>query len=41
MKVIEVENLSKEFVSKKRIVNKNGKKSLFKREKIILMSGRL
>lgn len=35
MKVIEVNNLRKEFVSKKRKVNENGKKSLFKREKVI------
>ena len=35
MKVIEVNNLKKEFISKKRVVKSNGKKSLFKREKII------
>ena len=35
MKVIEVNNLRKEFVSKKRAINKNGKRSLFKREKTI------
>ena len=35
MKVIEVNNLRKEFVSKKRIVKPNGKKSLFKKEKVI------
>ena len=35
MKVIEVNNLKKEFVSKKRITKPNGKKSLFKREKCI------
>ena len=33
MKVIEVSNLKKEFISKKRVVNANGKKSLFKTEK--------
>lgn len=35
MKVIEVSNLKKEFISKKRVVNANGKKSLFKTEKVI------
>lgn len=35
MKVIEVENLNKEFISKNRIIKKNGKKSLFRREKVI------
>ena len=35
MKVIEVNNLRKEFVSKKRVVKPNGKKSLFKREKVV------
>lgn len=35
MKVIEVNNLKKEFVSKKRITKPNGKKSLFKREKCV------
>ena len=35
MKVIEVNNLRKEFVSKKRITKENGKKSLFKREKVV------
>lgn len=35
MKVIEVNNLRKEFTSKKRITLPNGKKSLFKREKQI------
>lgn len=35
MKVIEVNNLRKEFVSKKRITKPNSKKSLFKREKTI------
>ena len=35
MKVIEVNNLRKEFVSKKRIVKPNGKKSLLKKEKVI------
>lgn len=35
MKVIEVNNLRKEFVSKKRKTKPNGKKSLFKREKIV------
>ena len=35
MKVIEVNNLRKEFVIKKRITKPNGKKSFFKREKII------
>ena len=34
MKVIEVNDLRKEFVSKKRITKPNGKKSLFKKEKI-------
>ena len=33
MKVIEVNNLRKEFVSKSRITKPNGKKSLFKKEK--------
>ena len=32
MKVIEVSNLKKEFTSKKRAINANGKKSLFKTE---------
>ena len=35
MKVIEVNNLKKEFVSKKRIVKPNGKKSFFKKEKVV------
>lgn len=35
MKVIEVNNLRKEFVSKKRITKENGKKALFKREKVV------
>ena len=35
MNVIEVKNLTKEFVSKKRKVKENGKKSFFKREKVI------
>ena len=35
MKVIEVNNLRKEFISKKRATKENGKKSLFKREKIV------
>ncbi len=35
MKVIEVNNLSKEFITKKRITKPNGKKALFKKEKII------
>ncbi len=35
MKVIEVNNLRKEFMSKVRITKENGKKSLFKREKKI------
>jgi len=35
MKVIEVNNLRKEFISRKRITKENGKKSLFKKEKII------
>ena len=35
MKVIEVNNLRKEFVSKKKITKSNGKKSFFKREKSI------
>jgi ABC-2 type transport system ATP-binding protein len=34
MKVIEVNNLRKEFITKKKIVKPNGKKSLFKKEKI-------
>ena len=34
MKVIEVNNLRKEFVSKKRVLKENGKKSFFKREKV-------
>ena len=35
MKVIEVNNLRKEFISKKRITKPNGKKSFFKREKVV------
>ena len=35
MKVIEVRNLKKEFTIKKRAINANGKKSLFKTEKVI------
>ena len=35
MKVFEVNNLRKEFVRKKRITKSNGKKSLFKKEKIV------
>lgn len=35
MKVIEVNNLRKEFVSKRRALKPNGKKSLFKREKVV------
>ena len=35
MKVIEANNLRKEFVSKKRMTKPNGKKSIFKKEKII------
>lgn len=35
MKVIEVNNLRKEFISKKRITKPNGKKSFFKREKMV------
>lgn len=35
MKVIEVNNLRKEFVSKKRLTKPNGKKYLFKREKVV------
>jgi len=35
MKVIEVKNLRKEFVSKRRKVDEKGKKSLFKREKVV------
>ena len=35
MKVIEVENLRKEFITKKRAVKPNGKKCLFKKEKQI------
>ncbi len=35
MKVIEVNNLKKEFVSKKRITKPNGKKAIFKKEKCV------
>lgn len=35
MKVIEVENLTKDFVVKKRATKENGKKYLFKKEKIV------
>lgn len=35
MKVIEVNNLRKEFTTKKRALKENGKKSLFKREKVV------
>lgn len=35
MKVIEVKNLCKEFVTKKKVTKANGKKSLFKKEKVI------
>lgn len=35
MKVIEVNNLKKEFVTKKRAILANGKKALFKREKVV------
>ena len=35
MKVIEVNGLNKDFISKKRAVKPNGKKSIFKREKVI------
>lgn len=35
MKVIEVNNLRKEFITKKKIVKPNGKKSFFKREKLV------
>ncbi|MBO5394961.1 MAG: ATP-binding cassette domain-containing protein [Clostridia bacterium] len=35
MKVIEVDNLRKEFITKKRATKANGKKSLFKREKVV------
>ncbi len=35
MKVIEVENLKKEFIIKKPITKSNGKKSIFKKEKVI------
>jgi len=35
MKVIEVENLRKEFTTKKRAIKPNGKKSLFKKEKVV------
>lgn len=35
MKVIEVENLTKDFVVKKRATKGNGKKYLFKKEKIV------
>ena len=35
MKVIEINNLRKEFVTKKRAVKQNGKKYLFKKDKVI------
>lgn len=35
MKVIEVNNLRKEFVTKKRITKANGKKAIFKKEKLV------
>jgi len=35
MKVIEVNNLRKEFTSKKRVIKPNGKKSLLKKEKVV------
>lgn len=35
MKVIEVENLKKEFITKKPVIKPNGKKSLFKKEKVV------
>ena len=35
MKVIEVNNLRKEFISKNRIKKPNGKNYFFKREKVI------
>ena len=35
MKVIEVNDLRKEFVSRRRVTKENGKKSLFKREKVV------
>lgn len=35
MKVIEVNNLRKEFITKKRVIKANGKKSIFKKEKVV------
>ena len=35
MKVIEINDLRKEFITKKRVIKKNGKKALFKRDKVI------
>ena len=35
MKVIEIENLTKTFVSKKKAIKPNGKKSFFKKEKVV------
>lgn len=35
MAVIEVNNLSKQFVSRRRVTKENGKKALFKKEKIV------
>lgn len=35
MKVIELNDLRKEFVSRRRVTKENGKKSLFKREKVV------
>lgn len=35
MKVIEVNDLRKEFVTKRRVIKENGKKSLFRKEKVI------
>ena len=35
MKVIEINDLRKEFITKKRAIKKNGKKALFKRDKVI------
>ena len=35
MKVIEVNDLRKEFITKRRAIKENGKKSLFKKEKAV------
>ena len=35
MKVIEVKNLNKEFITKRKCVKENGKKCLFKKQKVI------